>query len=249
MNTYRLRLQNTAHPAEYELGPGVHALGVDRSGLPTVTEDSHDAIARISIDRRGVWLRIREDVRGLHVNGRPVRRVAQLRGGDCVYVEGEGLLLVGRKPEAPPRQPRAVDGVSTLLLRSVGGEHHGRCFGLPGHASGDGAPALPESGLHLTAVDGGIALETSDAAGVVVNGHPVHRALLRPGDQLVVGGRRYVLEGHVAAVEPVRGAPQAAPRAPESPGLPAGMRRLPWLLLAAALIALALAGLLLYGGR
>lgn len=247
MNSYRLRLQSTTPPAEFELGPGVHALGVDRSGLPTLVEDSHEAIARISIDRRGVWLRIREDVRGLHVNGRPVRRVAQLRAGDCVYVEGEGLLLVGRRPEAPPRQARAADGVSTLLLRSVGGEHHGRCFAV-GEASA-GTAALPEPGVRLTPLEGGVAVEAAAAEGVLVNGHAVHRALLLPGDQLVVGGRRYVLEGHVAAAEAVRTRSPESSAPSDPPALPPSVRRMPWLLVAAALIALALAGLLLYGAR
>ena len=244
MDTYRLRLLHR-NATEFELGPGVHALGVDRAGLPTVVEDAHEAIARISVDHRGLWLRIREDVRGLHVNGRPVRRVAHLRGGDCVFVEGEGMTVLGRRPDAPPRGARtiAADGVR---LRSVGGEHHGRCFALG--AAVEGQPAWPEADVRLAAVEGGIVLDAARTEGVQVNGHAVHRALLRTGDQIVVDGRRYVVEGHLDA-GPARAAPADVPARVEPAPRHSGARRVPWLLLAALLMALALAGLLLYGGR
>ncbi|HZH42647.1 MAG TPA: FHA domain-containing protein [Lysobacter sp.] len=244
METYRLRLQKP-DAAEYELGPGVHALGIDRTGLPTLVDDSREAVARISIDRRGVWLRVRDDVRGLHVNGRPVRRVAHLRAGDCLYVEGEGLTLLGRRPDSPPRSARRVRGAGALL-RSVGGEHHGRCFAVEPAVD---VPAWPESDVRLHPDEAGVVLEAERPDGVQVNGHAVQRALLRAGDQLVVAGRRYVVEGHggedAGSAEPPAPAhqPDAARRTSS------GLGRLPWLLLAALLMAGALSGLLLYGAR
>lgn len=233
--------------AEFELGPGVHALAVDRSGQPVVVEDTHEAIARLSIDRRGVWLRIRDDVRGLHVNGRPVRRVAHLRGGDCIFVEGEGLTLLGRAPEAPPRSTRSSGRIdpASALLRSVGGEHHGRCFRVAGDA---GPPLLPENDIRWSLMETGLVLETSSMDGVQVNGHTVHRAVLHPGDQVAIAGRRYVVETGPSPM-PTERAPAAEARPAAVADAPRSAPRVPWLLVAAALIAAALTGLLLYGAR
>lgn len=90
-----------------------------------------------------------------------------------------------------------------------------------------------------------------------MNGHAVRSALLGPGDQLVIDGRnRFVVESPSAVVRGMGGAESAAEPEPSPDGeestsgrLPSAVRRLPWLLLAAVLIAGALSLLLLYGAR
>src|SRR5688572_16231585 len=92
----RLRFQNREH-ADLALGPGVHAIGYDPSGsLAQVVPDS--AVAQFCVDRRGVWLQVREGAPGLHVNGRPVKRMAMLRVGDAIFVDGVELVLLGGDP-------------------------------------------------------------------------------------------------------------------------------------------------------
>src|SRR5690606_41906495 len=89
-------------------------------------------------------------------------------------------------------------------------------------------------------------------SGCLVNGHPVCEALLGPGDQVVVGrGQRFVVESPLVRV-PARPVAREYPAEP-APGdfdAPAGgsWRHLPWVLLAAAMIAGILALLLTWGG-
>src|SRR3546814_5590969 len=54
------------------------------------------------VDRRGVWLAVADGARGVHVNGREVRRMAMLRVGDAVYVDGVEMRVIGSTaPELP----------------------------------------------------------------------------------------------------------------------------------------------------
>src|SRR5690606_6349670 len=95
----------------------------------------------------------------------------------------------------------------------------------------------------------------------LVNGHRVREGLLRAGDQIVFGANhRFVLEAPLSAArttdhsasdadagaDPAEIAP---PRQPVRSPVASSLRRLPWLLLAAVLLAGALALLLLYGTR
>ena len=90
----------------------------------------------------------------------------------------------------------------------------------------------------------------------MVNGHPVHDALLRPGDQIAFGPlHRFVLESPLSGASAAASAFHADhiesdPADPPQPSpLGSSMRRLPWLLLAALLLAGALSLLLMYGVR
>ena len=85
------------------------------------------------MDDRGLWLQVGNGIRGIHVNGRPVRRMALLRAGDAVYVDGVEMVLQGEVEsllQAPA--PKNEDGSDEQqrLLRGVGGLHHGRSFTL-----------------------------------------------------------------------------------------------------------------------
>ena len=93
--------------ADLVLTPGVHAVGRDGRGDMALVGIGHPMLAQFCIDRRGIWMQLAEGVRGVHVNGRPVRRMAMLRPGDAVFVEGIELVLVGPAPEAAPAQDAA----------------------------------------------------------------------------------------------------------------------------------------------
>lgn len=254
--------------ADAPLPPGVHALGRDAQGLPalvvgTVAAEVPDAFVQLSIDRRGMWMHVREGVRGLHVNGRPVRRMAALRAGDALHVDGHELTVVGPPPEARPPQPVAEDG-ERVLLRGVGGPNHGRCFGLRG---GMRVGSAADAQLRLDAAvsarmarvavqDGALVVEADDPlVPVRVNGHARSRAALHVGDQVAFGAHRFVVEAPRVAPPPsllrtdeseVLGAPALVP---ENVTGASSLRRIPWLLLAAAAMAGSLALLLMYGAR
>lgn len=238
--------------------------GFARDG--SVLDPGADADAALCLDRRGAWLRLGEGAPPTHVNGRAIRRMAMLRVGDTVWLDGTGILLLSDgDPVARRSPPAAGDGTAArIVLRCVGGQHHGRCFGLErARLVGSGAdcdmrvddPAFPERHARLELQGDGLVLRGLSDESSIVNGEPVRDAWLLPGDQLVFDAHhRFVVEW------PGRPRPRAdAPPRDDAPGEPAlpgaapapagaaSARRLPWLLLAAVLIAAALSALLLFG--
>lgn len=270
MDDLRLRFTDGTRP-ELTLGAGVHAIGHadGRTDALALVTDAADAVVQFCVDRRGVWLRVSEGARGVHVNGREVRRMAMLRVGDAVYVDGvEMRLVLARPPETPGVE---LDGViadavrdSRVLLRGVGGQYHGRSITLEQprligrHADADiriDEPAFADRHARLELIGDQVVLrDLGSAEGSVVNGVPVRHALLQSGDQIVFDAHhRFVVEAPARGVQ--RRAPDATddadtlaqadadvPRPPRSPAW-----RLPWLLLAALTIAALLSALLLFG--
>lgn len=254
--------------ADAPLPPGVHALGRDGQGRPALVVgmgagEVPEAFGQLSIDRRGIWMHVRDGVRGVHVNGRPVRRMAALRAGDVLHVDGHELSVAGLPPESRPAQPVA-EGGARVLLRAIGGANHGRCFGVrdglrvgaaaDAHVRLDDA-APPHVG-RVTVQGGALVVEAHDPlAPVRVNGHARGRAPLHVGDQLAFGPHRFVVEAPRVAPPPSllrTGEHEAvdAGAALHEPGAGvSSVRRIPWLLLAAAVMAGSLALLLMYGAR
>jgi pSer/pThr/pTyr-binding forkhead associated (FHA) protein len=238
---------------ERVLGHGSHVLPGQRGGV------------RLCLDRRGAWLQVDPDESGVLVNGRPVRRMAMLRVGDTVWLDGtEHQLLQADDAGLPPAAEEG--GATRLVLRGVGGQYHGRCITLDRPRTvGRLAecdirvddPAFAERHARLEPRGDAVVLEPLSAEDdSVVNGEHVRNALLRAGDQVVFDAHhRFVLESP--------GRPKVRRDMPidldDAPGtLPDGLssrprsgrsalRRLPWLLLAALLLAAALSGLLLSG--
>jgi pSer/pThr/pTyr-binding forkhead associated (FHA) protein len=254
-------------PVELPLGTGMHAISFDPDrGTPMLHADANVAASvRFCVDRRGVWLTVGEGVRGVHVNGRPVQRMAMLRSGDVVFVDGSEIVLTtANQPEPLPvairNTPSDGSGDVRTVLRGVGGHYHGRSFTLErprlvGHAADADIhiadPAFAERHARIECHGDAVVLRDLDSAsGTLLNGVPVRDALLRPGDQLVFDAHhRFVLES------PRTNLPAEPAIAAESDEQPASARtvlhnsarRLPWLLLAALLIAGALGALLMFG--
>lgn len=261
MDPLRLRFAGQAVD-DRPLATGVHGLG-RRGGRLELVEGGDEPV-RLCVDRRGVWLNVDEGGPGVHVNGRQVRRMAMLRVGDAIYIDGSELRLVSANPvPLPPGEVRPAkdDGGPNLrvVLRGVGGRYHGRCFTLERprlvgrHAEADiriDAPAFADRHARLELIGEQVVLrDLGSAEGSQVNGEPVRDALLSAGDQVVFDGHhRFVVE-----------APQHRPRAAESgpvdevtaspghSGRSGAASRLPWLLLAAIGMAALLAALLLFG--
>ena len=259
MDTLRLRFDPGGD--EYPLATGVHGVGhVDGGeslGLVTATP-----LVNFCVDRRGVWLTVAEGTRGIHVNGRPVSRMAMLRVGDAVYVDGNGIRLVSA---FPPRQPAAGFGDSTgeagdvrIVLRGVGGHYHGRSFTLERPRLVGRAPeadirideaAFAERHARVEMLRGEVVLrDLGSADGSQVNGEAVRDAVLQPGDQVVFDAHhRFVLEAPTPAPDGTMGrVAHADPDTGPAPRRGSAMR-LPWLVIVAALLAVLLSLLLLFG--
>lgn len=239
------------------LGTGMHAIGRLDGGALTLLDGAEGARICFCVDRRGVWLAVGAGVRGVHVNGRPVQRKALLRLGDCIHVDGNELVLATVRPSpAPPRDngtAAAGEIDPRIVLRGVGGRHHGRSFTLDrprlvGSAADADIciddPAFAARHARIGLQDGLVVLRGLDEEACVVNGERRRDAVLQPGDQVVFDAHhRFVVEApvRVLGVLPMEDVPAAPVVAPA--GSPA--RRLPWLLLAALLLAAALSALLL----
>lgn len=255
------------------LDSGLHAIGRAPEGGLRRVEGEGDARVWIRVDRCGTWLSVVDGVRGVHVNGRPVRRCALLRAGDSIHVDGTEIVLTAPVAAAGAGAAGRTDATAgtgageaadpRLLLRGVGGRHHGRSFTLgsacivgsaadadiclegAGRDGNDGAPRQ----ARIAREAGEMVLRASgDGAPVAVNGVACREAVLRPGDQLAFGtGQRFVVEAPMGPLVVTGGGDGEA--ATEAAAADAAVRpltrRLPLLLVAALLLAAALSALLL----
>lgn len=256
VSALRLRLPDTRRDV-LVLEPGVHAVTSS-----TLGGQGDEDLAKIYVDSRGVWMQVRDGLRGAYVNGRPIRQMAMLRAGDALFLQGHEVVLVGREPEpAPHDTPSPQRGPVRCVLRAIGGPLHGRCFSLArGVAIGNTAECdvriddarVAARHLELLPLANGVAMATGpNATPVVVNGHRVGDALLRAGDQVVLAGtHRFLIEApHHPDDAHTGDEPPAQRPAPPTPAARRRRWRFPWLLLAAVLLAAALSALLLYGAR
>lgn len=268
VDSLRLRFANHSHP-DLVLGPGVHGIGRTADGALGPVGESGIALVQFCVDRRGVWMKLDPKTRGVHINGRPVLQMAMLRVGDAVYVEGVELLLLAARTAATVKLPAnhivaTTEGDQRTLLRGVGGQYHGRSFTLDRpRLVGSGVecdiriddPAFADRHARIEPYGDFVLLrDLGDAEGSIVNGEPVRDAVLHVGDQVVFDAhQRFVIEspGHPAntrdALAPVVEEEPAVAEHPRPATLPQTARRLPWLLLAALLIAAGLSALLLFG--
>ncbi len=261
MDTLRLRF--AGNDVDLPLAGGVHGIGRVEGGDGALGPVASSPAVAFCVDRRGVWLTVPPETRGVHVNGRPVRRMAMLRVGDAIFVDGSEMRLVSAQP---PRQPDAgfddsgtEPGDARVVLRGVGGQYHGRSFTLerprlvgrtPEADIRIDEPAFADRHARLEIHRGEVVLrDLGSVEGSVVNGEPVRDAVLQAGDQVVFDAHhRFVVESPASArgSRPTQ-AEEAEPSAKALPETRGGAMRLPWLLVAAAVLAGLLALLLLFG--
>ncbi|HEL4830249.1 FHA domain-containing protein [Stenotrophomonas sp. C4297] len=251
------------------LRPGVQRIVRQANGSVRLGDAGHGALllAQFCVDDRGLWLQVGNGIRGIHVNGRPVRRMALLRAGDAVYVDGVEMVLQGEVEsllQAPA--PNGGDGTNEQqrLLRGVGGLHHGRSFTLSrSRLIGRGGdadieinePAFAEQHARVEVHGERVLLrDLGSADGTRVNGVAVRHCWLQAGDQVVFDGQhRFVLEvPHDPRRRPLPDEDESSQDAEQAPVLPAAprkVRRWPWLLVSALLLAALLSLLLWFGAR
>lgn len=166
-------------------------------------------------DRRGLWLRVPNGAPGVHLNARPVFRLALLRPGDLVCLDKLRVVVkADEQPSIEQRIPSAAPAslgdaqrvaASRVVLRGLSGPHFGRCHTLtePRILGRSGAadiriddPAVADRHA-VVELHGDRVILRSLAPGkdaTWVNGLPVADAVLSPGDQIVVEQHRFVLE-------------------------------------------------------
>lgn len=249
--------------ADRPLSIGMHGI-VPGEGDTLDVVGHGEAPVRLCVDRRGMWLTVEGDT-GVHVNGRQIRRMAMLRVGDAIYVDGVEARLVGAQPPPKPEpgmdggEPRAAD--PRIVLRGVGGRYHGRSFTLERprlvgrHPAADlriDDPAFADRHARIEMVGDQVVLrDLGSADGSMVNGEMVRSAVLFAGDQVVFDGHhRFVVEAprRVLPALPAIDGDADDVRADAVAATEGGRSwRLPWLLLAAMLLAVVLCALLLFG--
>ncbi len=260
----RLHFSNRQQP-DRPLVTGVHRVVREASGQLGVGDNAQGALlAQFCVDRRGLWLQVASGIRGVHVNGRPVQRMALLRAGDAVYVDGAEILIQAshQSVDAMPQSDKDDDD-PRVVLRGVGGRHHGRSFPvsrrcLVGRAREADIriddPGFSERHAQLERRGDCVLLhDLGSAAGSLVNGVAVREALLAAGDQVAFDSQnRFIVEVPWlgSAVEGPELADEAGEDGIDETSPPAPRRsalRWPWLLLAALFLAAALSALLLFG--
>lgn len=210
---------------------------------------------RIDQDRRGWVLQVLPSADRVYVNARPVRERALLRAGDVVSI-GECRMLLRDDDDPASRAPRQVPDQArcTVALRAVAGPLSGRMLpvgdGLdlgPGGRSSLGLAQGEPVDLHVSWDEGRLMLESTCPSvrhPLRVNGVAVQRVALYSGDQIGVAMHRFVLEA--PGMEPEPGSIESVPPPADLPEAAAGPPgEVWWLIVTAAVLALAIALVLL----
>ena len=89
-----LRFPGHEHP-DLPLHAGVNGLcrDPDHDRALMITPGGGSSLIEFCVDARGLWLHVAEGVRGVHVNGRPIQRLACLHVGDAIHCEGVEMQL------------------------------------------------------------------------------------------------------------------------------------------------------------
>jgi len=254
------------HP-DQPLRPGVQRIVRHASGSVRLGGDAVGTLllAQFCLDDRGLWLQVANGIRGIHVNGRPVRRMALLRAGDAVYADGVEMVVQGECEalgQAPARSDEGSD--EQRLLRGLGGQHHGRSYTLDrprligSSAEADiviDDPAFAAQHARLELHGDRVLLRDLGAGeSTRVNGLAVRHCWLQPGDQLVFDTQhRFVLEvphdGRKRIISEDEDDLLDLPSPSTAPVKPPRVSRWPWLLASALLLAAVISGLLWFGAR
>ena len=240
----------------YPLSPGAHQLQLHGDDALTLQLISSAASApmRLAVESSGLWLCLDAATHRIHVNGRPIQRLAFLRAGDVVHVERSAMLIQSQHLP-PPHVVTTARALRCAVLRGLSGAFIGRCVRLDrlcciGRATRAqiriADPAIPPLLGQITCGGEGLRLVMiAPRAVCCVNGHRVRAAWLAIGDQIVFADvYRFVVEAptQTTAVEPTQ-----PPSPPAVATVHALLARWPWLVIAATGLALLLSVLLWFG--
>lgn len=237
-------------------------------------DDQHGhAQAKVVATELGSWLHVYGERNAVHLNGRPVYRLAWVRAGDRIFVDGHSFYIVSEPAEIAPGatgDESAMDASlsqPTFSLRGLSGEHYGQSLPVRGEMriGNDAAADIRLAGVtgesHVAVIapgQNGLTFAVEPSHKSQVNGRNVRNGLLEVGDQWVLDGRfRFVLESpdfviiHRPEVEDEELALQRLSEADrikreERRRL---MTRLGWLVGICALLSAAMVAMILYAPR
>ena len=271
----RLSFSNGEH-ADVIVDSGVTGIGSAQGNAITLDAGGVKPWhARLIVDRRGMILEVLDAQARTHVNARPIVEKALLRLGDVINFDAIAAVLKPdmdeiidtRVPATNP--PGTVGEVSRVVLRGVSGAQFGKTIsvgeqllvGNGGSGLDLDEPGMSERHVSISVSDDAIYLRNlGSSQGTEINGVAVKNAVLHPGDQLSFGRNRFVLE---APGYPARGQSLPTPAEmtpaitqmldaiqiadPVQPAVEDDGSGVWWLIAAAALIGLGIAGLLWFG--
>lgn len=204
----------------------------------------------LAADARGLLLTVRPGCQRVYVNARAVRERALLHYGDTLMLGANKFLLMA---DAAPGEtfPEDADGAAAgrAGLRIVSGTASGQALPVASELRlGAGSryfADLPYACRVLKDADG-LRFESANAA-ARVNGWPCQRARLGPGDQIVLGEHRLVVEApalqYAQSAVPLPEPPVAQLPEPEPDN---GPHTEIWWLIGAAVVLATLIALFLY---
>jgi predicted component of type VI protein secretion system len=204
----------------------------------------------LAADARGLLLTVRPGCQRVYVNARAVRERALLHYGDTLMLGANKFLVTTNSApgaEAPVEAANAQTG--QVGLRIVSGAASGQVLSVAPEARlGAGSRHFADLPYACRVVQdaGGVRLESESTASRV-NGWPCQRARLGPGDQIVLGEHRLVVEApalqYAQTAVPLPEPPVAPVSAPEPDDAP---HTEIWWLIAAAMVLAAVIALFLY---
>lgn len=204
----------------------------------------------LAADARGLLLTVRPGCQRVYVNARAVRERALLHYGDTLMLGANKYLVT--TDAAPAEEAAHADGQAQpgqVGLRIVSGAASGQVLPVaPELRLGAGNRCFADLPYACRVVQdaGGLRFESANAA-ARVNGWPCQRACLEPGDQIVLGEHRLLVEApglqHAQRAVPLPEPPAAPPPRVESDDAP---HTEIWWLIAAAVVLAAVIALFLY---
>lgn len=204
----------------------------------------------LAADARGLLLTVRPGCQRVYVNARAVRERALLHYGDTLMLGANKFLLTA---DSAPRDeaPDAADHGPTgrVGLRIVSGTASGQLLPVADELRlGAGSRHFADLAHACRVVQSasGLRFESGNAA-ARVNGWPCQRGYLGPGDQIVLGEHRLVVEApalqYAQTVVPLPEPPVAPVLRPEPDDTP---HTEIWWLIGAALVLAVVIALFLY---
>jgi pSer/pThr/pTyr-binding forkhead associated (FHA) protein len=203
----------------------------------------------LTADARGLLLNVRPGCQRVYVNARAVREKALLRYGDTVTLGANKFLLAS---DAAPAEITdvgdAIGRSGQAGLRVVSGAASGQLLAVtPELRLGPGSRHFGDLSYacRVAQTEDGLVFE-SESGAPRVNGWRCQRVRLSPGDQIVLGEHRFVVEAPGlqcaanAVPESVPVAPVAEPEPDDSPHTEI------WWLIGAAVVLAGLIALFLY---
>lgn len=202
--------------------------------------------ASIVADQRGLVLTVRQAGQRVYVNARVVRERALLRYGDTLTLgTNKFLLTTDSAPPPAPESPATLSAAGLVTLRIVSGTTSGQALAVaPELRLGSGSRHFGDLAYQclVKQTADGVVFESASAA-PRVNGWRCNRVRLSPGDQIVLGDNRLVVEApglqyaaHLASLPPPPIAVVAAPEPVDSTHV-----EIWWLIAAAAVLGIAIA--------